>query len=205
MALNLKFIIIIHDLTRYIFHITMYICACSWLLTTVWMTCFDGFWASQQRKSVISVDGVVIHFTGIFQGDLYCIFGIARCYSQNCKNSVMTSDNNKTFLSRPLIAKIIILQLYTYFCQKKSCLTITTSVSAIFILITWHQQKSTRELRDFQTIPSIPLIEELIDKWLERGIFWILRSKLKDKKLLNRWVCNVSAVARNPEFKKWNI
>ena len=35
----------------------MYICACSWLLTTVWMTCFDGFWASQhqQRKSVISV------------------------------------------------------------------------------------------------------------------------------------------------------
>ena len=68
--LNLKFIIIIHDLTRYIFHITMYVYACSWLLTTVWMTCFDGFWASQQRKSVISVDGVVIHFTGIFQGDL---------------------------------------------------------------------------------------------------------------------------------------
>ena len=101
--LNLKFIIIIHDLTRYIFHITMYVYACSWLLTTVWMTCFDGFWASQQRKSVISVDGVVIHFTGIFQGDLYCIFGIACCYSQNCKNSVMTSDNNKTFLSRPLI------------------------------------------------------------------------------------------------------
>ena len=55
--MNLKFIIIIHDLTRYIFHITMYVYACSWLLTTVWMTCFDGFWASQhqQRKSVISV------------------------------------------------------------------------------------------------------------------------------------------------------
>ena len=90
--LNLKFIIIIHDLTRYIFHITMYMC----LLLAVDDGLNDMFWR------ILSITAEEVGYIGGWSSDTFYrnfsrwleIFGIACYYSQNIvkKNSFMTSE-----------------------------------------------------------------------------------------------------------------